>query len=229
LAREGASQWFDREAEWRTRAARIDPRLRQQGWEIVPFDPARPLSSYTRHAVTEYPTANGPADYALFVNGRVLGIFEAKKLALSPQNVPTQAERYARGLSGNSFDWDGVRAPFLYASNGEVIWFHDVRDRLNRSRKVSHVHTPTALGELLGRDLDQAYRWLAEHANAHTRLRPYQVEANEAIEAALSRRERQMLVAMATGTGKTFTMVIDEPAVGVRWIVTVFRRRRLPR
>jgi len=40
-----------------------------------------------------------------------------------------------------------------------------------------------------------------------TRLRPYQVEANGAIEAALGRRERQMLVAMATGTGKTFTMV----------------------
>ncbi len=207
MGSEGASPWFDREAEWRTRAARIDPRLRQQGWEIIPFDPARPLSSYTRHAVTEYPTANGPADYALFVNGRVLGIFEAKRLALSPQNVPTQAERYARGLSGSSFDWDGIRAPFLYASNGEVIWFHDVRDPLNRSRKVSHVHTPAALEELLGWDRDQSCRRLAERANAHSRLRPYQVEANASIEAALSRRERQMLVAMATGTGKTFTMV----------------------
>lgn len=207
LAREGPSPWFEREAEWRTRAARIDPRLRQQGWDVVPFDLGRPLSSYTRHAVTEYPTDNGPADYALFVNGRVLGILEAKKLALSPQNVPAQAERYARGLSGSSFDWDGIRAPFLYASNGEVIWFYDVRHPLNRSRKVSHVHTPAALEELLGRDLDQAYRWLAEHVNAHTRLRPYQVEANAAIEAALGRRERQMLVAMATGTGKTFTMV----------------------
>lgn len=135
MGSEGASPWFDREAEWRTRAARIDPCLRQRGWEVVPFDPARPLSSYTHHAVTEYPTANGPADYALFVDGRVLGILEAKRLALSPQNVPTQAERYARGLSDRPFDWDGVHAPFLYASNGEVIWFHDVRHPLNRSRR----------------------------------------------------------------------------------------------
>jgi type I restriction enzyme R subunit len=35
-------------------------------------------------------------------------IVEAKKLTIGPQNVLTQAERYARGLSGNSFDFDGV-------------------------------------------------------------------------------------------------------------------------
>src|SRR5439155_20676736 len=40
-----------------------------------------------------------------------------------------------------------------------------------------------------------------------TRLRPYQREANDAIEKAMSERKRAMLVAMATGTGKTFTLV----------------------
>src|SRR5206468_3423682 len=43
--------------------------------------------------------------------------------------------------------------------------------------------------------------------NNHPRMRPYQVEANVAIEAAIADRKRQMLVAMATGTGKTFTLV----------------------
>ena len=38
-------------------------------------------------------------------------------------------------------------------------------------------------------------------------LRPYQIEANAAIEQAIADRKRQMLVAMATGTGKTFTTV----------------------
>jgi len=38
-------------------------------------------------------------------------------------------------------------------------------------------------------------------------LRPYQVEANTAIEQAVRERKRQVLVAMATGTGKTFTLV----------------------
>src|SRR6202011_3193802 len=43
--------------------------------------------------------------------------------------------------------------------------------------------------------------------NNNARLRPYQREANEAIEKALSERKRAMLVAMATGTGKTLTLV----------------------
>jgi type I site-specific restriction endonuclease len=38
-------------------------------------------------------------------------------------------------------------------------------------------------------------------------MRPYQVEANTAIEQAIRDRKRKMLVAMATGTGKTLTMV----------------------
>lgn len=97
--------------------------------------------------------------------------------------------------------------PFLYASNGEVIWLHDVRHPLNGSRRVAQFHTPAALEELLGRDLEQGCRWLEEHPNQHPCLRPYQAEANAAIEAAIGRRERQMLVAMATGTGKTLTLV----------------------
>ena len=44
--------------------------------------------TFTRHAVEEYPTANGPADYALFVEGRLLGILEAKKVTVNPQKRP---------------------------------------------------------------------------------------------------------------------------------------------
>src|SRR6185295_1621539 len=39
------------------------------------------------------------------------------------------------------------------------------------------------------------------------RLRAYQTRANDAVETAVAAGKRQMLVAMATGTGKTFTMV----------------------
>src|SRR5207244_184208 len=42
-------------------------------------------------------------------------------------------------------------------------------------------------------------------ANAYLRL--YQLEANGGIEQAIRDRKRKMLVAMATGTGKTVTMV----------------------
>ena len=121
------------ESERRTRKARIDPRLRALGWQVVRFDPARHLSSYTRHAVEEYPTGDGPADYALFVDGRVLGIVEAKKVSLGPQNVLSQAERYSRGATANPFDFDGFRVPFVYSTNGEITWFRDVRHTLNAS------------------------------------------------------------------------------------------------
>jgi type I restriction enzyme, R subunit len=128
------------ESEWLTRKKRIDTRLKALGWGIVPVAEAQPLSAYRSHAVQEFLTDNGPADYALCVNGRVLGIVEAKKLSLGPQNVLTQAERYSRGASANPLQFGDFRVPFLYSTNGEVIWFRDVRHPLNRSRRVGDFH-----------------------------------------------------------------------------------------
>src|SRR5207248_5233735 len=48
---------------------------------------------------------------------------------------------------------------------------------------------------------------LPQLPNTHNKLRPYQADANTAVEQAVADRKRQMLVAMATGTGKTFTTV----------------------
>ena len=196
------------ESERRTRKRRIDPKLRAWGWEVVPFDAEKPLSDYHKHAIEEYPTANGPADYALVVDGQLLGVVEAKKVTLGPQNVLTQAERYSRGIERAPLDFDGYRAPFLYSTNGEVFWFQDVRNRLNQSRQVPGFHTPAALQEMLARDFDGGCAWLQDHAALHpVRFRPYQVDACTAIEDAIEKRRRRMLVAMATGTGKTYTIV----------------------
>ena len=199
-----------KKSEWLTRKRLIDPRLIAAGWRIVSereFDPQKPLTAYDRCAIEEYPTENGPADYALCVEDQILGIVEAKKLTLGPQNVLTQAERYAKGISDSPFDFRGLRVPFLYSTNGEVIWHHDIRHKLSRSHRVAHFHTPAALTERLERDLDAATAELLQTPNDHPRLRPYQIEANTEIEKAIAKRRRQMLIAMATGTGKTFTMV----------------------
>jgi type I restriction enzyme R subunit len=195
------------ETERRTRKERIDPKLESSGWSVASFDPAHDLGSYHQCAIEEYETDNGPADYALCIDRVLLGIVEAKRLTLGPQNVLTQAERYSRGAANNPLYFDGFHVPFLYSTNGEVIWFHDVRHQLNRSRTLARFHTPAALRELFDRDFEGSCRWLDENANNHPRLRPYQVEANEKIELAIANRKRSMLVAMATGTGKTFTMV----------------------
>lgn len=82
-----------------------------------------------------------------------------------------------------------------------------MRHPLNRSREVAHFHSPGALAELLAHDFAAACAALAATPNDHPRLRPYQVEANAAVEHAIAGRQRRMLVAMATGTGKTFVTV----------------------
>jgi len=217
------------QSEWLTRKRLIDPKLKACGWSVIPFDPAAAAGWRGTCAIAEYPTANGPADYALTSDGTILGIVEAKKLTLGPQGVLTQAERYARGLPSGPFDFDGLRAPFLYSTNGELLWFHDVRHPLNRSRKVTAFHTPAALQELLGRDFDASVAALTTNTQWHPRLRPYQIEANEAVEQAIADRKRLMLLAMATGTGKTFTMVnqvyrLMKSGVGRRILFLVDRR-----
>lgn len=195
------------EPEWLTRKTRIDVRLRALGWDIVPHTPFfRPEKAHLK-AVEEYPTANGPADYALFVNGRILGIIEAKKLSLGPQNVLVQAQRYSEGAAENPLRFGSYRVPFLFSTNGEVIWFHDVRSPLERSRRVADYPTPSALEERLARDFNGDVEKLLSLPNNHPRLRPYQIEANAAVEKAIADRKRQMLLAMATGCGKTFTTV----------------------
>src|SRR5215471_11132770 len=127
-------------SEWVTRKELIDASLRAAGWKIVPFAPEKPPPSFDRCAIEEFPTENGPADYALCVGGQILGIVEAKKLTLGPQNVLMQAERYSKGLIVNPFDFRGYHVPFIYSTNGEVIWHHDIRHPLNRSRQIVRFH-----------------------------------------------------------------------------------------
>ncbi len=196
------------ELERQTRSQRIDPKLKAAGWHIAPFLSGKPLADYGNEtAITEFETDAGPADYALWHHNEALGVVEAKKVTLGPQGVLTQAERYSRGFTANPVDYgEGLRVPFLYSTNGEVIWFHDVRDPLNRSRRLSAFHTPGALREALDRDRAAELTALAT-LSANPYLRPYQHEANEAIEGAIRDRKRKTLLAMATGTGKTVTLV----------------------
>lgn len=141
---------------------------------------------YDRCAIEEYVTDNGPADYALCVDGRLVGIVEAKKLTLGPQNVLTQAERYSRGASANPLNFRGFHVPFLYSTNGEIVWHHDIRNPLSRSEKMAHFHTPDALVERLEQNFETACLMLLRTPNDHPRLRDYQRDANAEIEKALT-------------------------------------------
>jgi len=217
------------EPEVVTRKKRIDPQLRAAGWSITLYQSGMDLSQYSKYALEEFTTDNGPADYALCLEGKIIAVIEAKKLTLGPQNVLTQAERYAQGISKSPFNFSGFRAPFLYSTNGEIIWFHDIRNPLSRSRTIAKFHTPDALAERLKEKFEASCQRLLEWENVHPMIRPYQAEANTAIEQEIRDRKRQMLVAMATGTGKTYTMVNEtfrlmESGVAKRILFLVDRR-----
>src|SRR4051794_26918726 len=127
-----------KETEAETRTARIDKQLDALGWKQPPAG-VEPLSGPYRRPEIE--TANGPADYGLYVDRKLVGIVEAKKLSLGPQNVLSQAERYAEGVSG-PYETGKYGVPFIYSTNGEVIWFRDLREDLGRSRQVRRFHSP---------------------------------------------------------------------------------------
>lgn len=194
------------ESEKQTRIGRIDPRLQRAGW--TPQDSGSVAEARFAAAIREYLTASGPADYALCEGGQVRGVVEAKKVAVGTQEVMEQAKRYSRGI-GQLPQYQGqYNVPFLYSTNGEIIHFLDTRSPLNLSREVSGFHTPAALDELLQRDTDAELVRLAD-VPFSSYLRPYQIEANLAIDEALRERRRKMLLTMATGTGKTLVTVSE--------------------
>ncbi len=112
------------ESEWKTRKTRIDQQLRalSPAWEIIPYKPGLDTSALSCHAVEEYPTRSGPADYALFVNGNLLGILEAKKVGIDPRNVLEQAKRYSVGCEPTIGKWDSHKVPFLMRTVNKTPW-----------------------------------------------------------------------------------------------------------
>src|SRR5207248_621705 len=99
---------------------RIDTRLRacNPAWQIIPWNERLDTSALNCHALTEFPTANGPADYALFVSGALLGILEAKKVTVGPQNVLEQAKRYASGATTETALLAGQRELLIAMATG---------------------------------------------------------------------------------------------------------------
>ena len=193
------------ESEKTTRKKRIDRMLKASGWKIVPLSDSIDTAKLTNHAVEEWPTKNGPADYALFAKGLLLGIVEAKKLDVGAQNVLEQAKRYSKGVSPTIGEWNKYRVPFLYSSNGELIYHLDVRDNRNLSRELFSFHTPESVETSFQTNKANSFVWLKEKPIERPGLRDYQEKAIEEFESKLEEGKRLMLLAMATGTGKTYT------------------------
>jgi hypothetical protein len=127
--------------------------------------------------------------------------FKTPNSAAPPAMLPQPSRlSKAENLDSSASDRkppEATLSPRNFLSPGEVIWHHDIRHELSRSHIVTHFHTPEALIERLQKDLDTSCQTLIHTPNDHPRLRPYQIDANAAIEKAISGRKQQMLVAMA--------------------------------
>lgn len=203
----------------------IDDQLRSAGWTVDSVvlrhsAGVRPQAGQAI-AIAEWPTESGPVDYALFIDGRCVGVIEAKRDVRDVPGRLGQAKRYARDIrlaadetladSPWSQGLDKFRVPFLFVTNGRPyvkqlatksgIWFFDARPFGGDSRALPEWFSPRDLTERLEQVEDRLAA--AERELGVTNLRPYQHEAIVAVEAAVARGQQNILLAMATGTGKT--------------------------
>ena len=194
----------------------IDEQLRQAGWEadsrqLRYSQGARP-EKHRNLAIAEWPTASGPADYMLFVGLTPLAAVEAKRAHKDVAGVLPQAERYCRDVAGEFL------VPFAFASNGRPflqqlrtasgIWFRDLRRPTHLPVPLEGWYSPEGLRQLARQNIDSAEAKLRREAFSFGfPLRPYQRRAIEAVEAAIAAQQREILLACATGTGKTKTAV----------------------
>jgi Type III restriction enzyme, res subunit len=213
----------------------IDEQLRERGWDADSLNlryskGSRPVRGKAL-AIAEWPTTNGPADYALFVGTTCIALVEAKRKRKNVQAAIDQTGRYAQGFvaadgaeiagggpwqfhSGPT-DEPSFRVPFLFATNGRPylkqvetqsgIWFRDARNPTNLRRALTNWPTPGGLTAELNIDRQAAQERLASlPIEFGFPLRDYQKRAIHTVENALaSDANRTMLMAMATGTGKT--------------------------
>nr|WP_263406235.1 type I restriction-modification system endonuclease [Nanchangia anserum] len=194
---------------------------------------ARPAQGRNQ-AIAEWPTDSatgnrGRADYALFIGLKLVGIIEAKaEHRAIPSVLDYQAADYGKNIAAEHEahvigHWGDFAVPFLFATNGRPyikqyqtqsgVWFRDVRDPMNTPRALSGWPSPDGLAAMLDADEDAAQRALTDldddllTSSNGLNLRDYQVAAVHAVEDAVVAGETRALVAMATGTGKTRTVL----------------------
>ena len=206
----------------------IDAQLRDAGWfadseTVVHRKGTRPEKGKNM-AIAEWPTRSGPADYVLFMGLKPVATVEAKRKNIDVSAALQQAKRYSRDfvvsddLEHPGGLWNNYQIPFTFSSNGRPylkqiatrsgIWFADVRKPGNLSRALDGWYTPEGLKALLKVDEDKAHQELAAaEFDYDLKLRPYQQLAIRAAETAIANGQREMLLAMATGTGKTKTCI----------------------
>ena len=194
---------------------------------------SRPVKGHNM-AIAEWPTDSsvgkkGYADYALFIGLQLVAIIEAKAEHKDiPSVLDYQGKDYPRNIRAEDAKyqigtWDEYKVPFTFATNGRPyleqyktksgIWFLDLRQADNVPKALHGWISPDGIMEMLEKDIqagnqalqDLSYDLLRDKDGLN--LRDYQVKAIQAAEKAVMEGKRTALLAMATGTGKTRTVL----------------------
>ncbi|MDE3091648.1 MAG: DEAD/DEAH box helicase family protein, partial [Chloroflexota bacterium] len=183
--------------EAKTRENLIDPALTRAGWNLINRSQVGleiPVDGYDAEPW------NGVTDYSLYrPNGEIIAVVEAKRMMHDPRLAQQQAEHYVTEITKHqSF------APFAFLANGVDVYFLDVG--VAAKRLVSGFFSPDDLERLLF--IRQNKTPLADAPINNTITdRAYQHEAIRRISEAFDAGKRRALLVMATGTGKTRTVV----------------------
>jgi len=182
--------------ETQTRKAYIDTMLQDAGWQ-------RGANWVDEYPIEEMPNKSGfgYADYVLLGdNGLPLAVIEAKRTSVNVEKGRQQAVLYADFLE-KKFS----QRPIIFMTNGYEARFWD--DRHYPERQISGIYSK--------RDLEKYFNIIKDRAplkgvriNDAISDRYYQKEAIQAIcDAFGERNRRKALLVMATGSGKTRTVI----------------------
>lgn len=185
-------------------------------------------------AIAEWPTyseekGNGAVDYALFIGLKLVGFIEAKKYSKDVAGTMIESKVYAKGVKEEHgsyvvSSWNEYKVPFLFAANGRKyikeiqdksgVHFLDCRNSKNNTKVLQGWYSPEKLEAMLEEDVEESNKSLDElsfeflQSENSIGLRYYQVEAIKAVEKVIIEgKERRALITMATGTGKTRTVL----------------------
>lgn len=173
---------------------------------------------------------HGYADYALFIGEKLVGVIEAKAQHKDiPCVIDGQCKEYAELIKDSDKDyvqgqWGKYKVPLAFATNGRPylkqletksgIWFIDFRKPTQSPYALKGWMSPIGIEELLERDEDAIQKNFVQIDDDEElrnkdglSLREYQIEAIHAVDKALNEGKKEMLLAMATGTGKTRTFL----------------------
>ncbi|CAM4013383.1 DEAD/DEAH box helicase family protein [Janibacter anophelis] len=194
-----------------TRSTLIDLLLGEAGWPLA--DPQD-----REYEVSGMPSASGTGyvDYVLWgSDGLPLAVVEAKRTTTSPSVGQQQAKLYADRLEARF-----GRRPVIFYTNGLQHWLWDDASDYP-PREIQGFLTRDELELLIQRRTTR--RPLGgESVNTDIAGRPYQVEAIAAVGDAFDRRQREALLVMATGSGKTrMTIGLVDQLMKANWVKRV--------